>query len=361
MKRFDVAIIGGGISGLHTAFELSKKGVSFKLFEARSRLGGRIYSPSSQGGVSGFDVGPSWFWPGQAHIEQLVVELGLQHKVFEQFHQGDALYEPVGSEVLRGMGGISMQGSYRMQGGLKIIIDELYVRISELAGVDSLSVGSKVSHVELKGACAIDITLEDGEIFGVKKTVLAMPPRVALNEIKLTPNLPQARVNELNKVATWMAGHAKMVAIYDEAFWREEGLSGDVISQVGPLSEVHDASPANASVFSLFGFFSTPPQFRGTDQGEINEKIIEQLTRLFGHKASSPVEIIYKDWAKDALTATKRDQLIPNHHPSNEWSTKVEESFNGCLIWSGTESAKSHYNGYVEGAIIASHLTLSLL
>ena len=40
----DIVIIGGGISGLHTAYQLQKRGIDFILIEARDRLGGRILS-----------------------------------------------------------------------------------------------------------------------------------------------------------------------------------------------------------------------------------------------------------------------------------------------------------------------------
>ncbi len=38
-----------------------------------------------------------------------------------------------------------------------------------------------------------------------------------------------------------MAGHAKVVALYERPFWREQGLSGDAISHCGTLAEIHDA------------------------------------------------------------------------------------------------------------------------
>ena len=359
-EKYEVVIVGGGISGLHCAYELAKQGVSFLLLEARERLGGRIYSPSDSQNKAKFDIGPSWFWPGQAHIEGLVMELSLQDKVFEQYHQGDSIYEPIGSDIMTGVSGISMQGSYRVQGGLSAIIDALKNRIVELSSSESLMENSKVKSIKLSDEC-VHIGLENDAQISTEKIVLALPPRVAMQEIEFSPSLSEERINELNKVATWMAGHAKMVAIYAEPFWRDAGLSGDVISQKGPLSEIHDASPINSEVSSLFGFFSTPPQYREKDKAAVDKKIIDQLVRIFGEQAANPIEIIYKDWAKDILTATKHDQLIPNHHPSNYWSTKVELGFNDRLIWSGTESASGHYNGYIEGAIIASKHALSEL
>jgi len=48
----DVAIIGGGIAGLSTAYELSRRNVSFVLLEERPRAGGVIYSEQ----VDGFTI-----------------------------------------------------------------------------------------------------------------------------------------------------------------------------------------------------------------------------------------------------------------------------------------------------------------
>ncbi|MEM1154111.1 MAG: hypothetical protein AAGI44_08210 [Pseudomonadota bacterium] len=50
---------------------------------------------------------------------------------------------------------------------------------------------------------------------------------------------------ELGGVPTWMAGQAKVVAVYESPFWRDSGFSGDAMSRKGPLIEIHDASPAS--------------------------------------------------------------------------------------------------------------------
>lgn len=54
------------------------------------------------------------------------------------------------------------------------------------------------------------------------------------------------------------------------------------------------------------------------------------------------------------------DQNSPNHHPSSYWDSRVEETWQDRLIWSGAESCEGHYNGYIEGAIITSRATLKL-
>jgi oxygen-dependent protoporphyrinogen oxidase len=42
IERTDVAIVGGGISGLATAWDLAREGVPFRLLESSDRFGGRI-------------------------------------------------------------------------------------------------------------------------------------------------------------------------------------------------------------------------------------------------------------------------------------------------------------------------------
>ena len=49
-----VIIVGGGLSGLHTARTLHERGVDFLLVEARDRIGGRIFSVHE--GRDGYDA-----------------------------------------------------------------------------------------------------------------------------------------------------------------------------------------------------------------------------------------------------------------------------------------------------------------
>jgi monoamine oxidase len=189
--------------------------------------------------------------------------------------------------------------------------------------------------------------------------VLALPARVALETLSFQPELALDRQDDLNSVATWMAGHAKAIAIYERPFWREAGLSGDVISQLGPLSEIHDASAKDQKLYALFGFLSVPAKHRLGRESQIKQEIVGQLSRLFGSAAAKPLDLLYKDWAVDNLVATTLDQSLPNHHPLNNWKTTTD--WQASLIWSGSEAAQGPYNGYIEGALVASEQALAHL
>ena len=74
-----VAIIGGGISGLSTAYYLSKAGIPSTLIEARPRLGGVIQTERIQNCV--VEGGPDSFLAAKPWAMDLIRELGLESEV----------------------------------------------------------------------------------------------------------------------------------------------------------------------------------------------------------------------------------------------------------------------------------------
>ena len=73
--RIDVAIIGGGISGLAAAYELQQRGVSMRVLEASSRAGGVIRTDRFDGWV--IDGGPDALLVQKPAAVALCRELGL--------------------------------------------------------------------------------------------------------------------------------------------------------------------------------------------------------------------------------------------------------------------------------------------
>lgn len=71
----DVLVLGGGIAGMSTAYELQKQGRTFRLLEARARLGGVIYSEERDGFT--LDGGPDSLLIQKRDGIALCEELGL--------------------------------------------------------------------------------------------------------------------------------------------------------------------------------------------------------------------------------------------------------------------------------------------
>jgi oxygen-dependent protoporphyrinogen oxidase len=76
----DAIVIGGGIAGLATAYELQRRGVNFRLLEQSDRAGGVILSER----VNGFliDAGPDALLVQKPAAAELCRELGLGDRLF---------------------------------------------------------------------------------------------------------------------------------------------------------------------------------------------------------------------------------------------------------------------------------------
>ena len=336
-------IIGGGLSGLALAEQLEAQGHDYMLVEARARFGGRIKTERLDAGY--FDMGPAWFWPGQPRIAALINRLKLEK--FDQFSRGILSFEDEQQNVQRGRGFASMEGSWRLKGGLAHLTQTLADRLPDArkrlnAPVTGLTRGSSSGEITAR--------LADGTTLTAETVVLALPPRVAA-EMAFEPALPAGAIRAMQGIATWMAGQAKAIAVYDTPFWRDAGLSGDAMSRFGPMAEVHDASPAEGGPYALFGFIGVPPQGRGDEQA-LRAQVLAQFTRLFGAEAANPRELFIKDWAFDTRTSTQADQQPLYAHPTYGLPGAMVDLWGGQLRFAGTEVAPQ-FGGYIEGALEA--------
>lgn len=75
--KFDVVVLGGGISGLSAAKLLSEYGIKVVVLEARDRVGGRTFTVRNEH-VDYVDVGGAYVGPTQNRILRLSKELGLE-------------------------------------------------------------------------------------------------------------------------------------------------------------------------------------------------------------------------------------------------------------------------------------------
>jgi monoamine oxidase len=339
-------IIGGGLSGLALTEALIATGHDPILLEARDRLGGRILTTHHANAA--FDLGPAWFWHNQPRIAALIDRLGLH--AFAQYAKGDVLFEDAQGHVQRARGFGAMEGSWRLGGGLGALINALATRVP----AQNLKLNASVVGLTNMGV-GITITLANGESLRADQVFLAMPPRLAA-DILFAPALPDAALGAMRSVPTWMAGQAKALAVYDRAFWREDGLSGNASSRRGPMVEIHDASPATGGPYGLFGFIGVAPSGRKNEQA-LRQHITAQLVRLFGPKAAQPMEMFIKDWAIDHFTAVQADSEPVYTHPVYGMPRALADVWDGKLHFAGTEVAQD-FGGYLEGALEAAETVL---
>ncbi|WP_144552523.1 FAD-dependent oxidoreductase [Bacillus sp. X1(2014)] len=347
-----VIIVGAGLSGLRAASLLTQQGIKCRVLEARDRIGGRILSTSepNRSDLGRFDLGPTWFWPQyESHIVNLVKELNLE--TFEQYKKGDILIErfqikPPERCVLKEN---SDEKWVRLTGGVQSLIDTLAETIpSEIVELETRV--KKIKQNEA-GDLTVEAELSDGSRKNIPAdaVILALPPRLVAHHIEFSPSLPLNLMTDIENKPTWMAGQAKVVAVYDRPFWREIGLSGYVLSAVGPLEEIYDASP-NKGAGSLFGFFGMPPEARKKmGQDKFLKLVVDQLVKLFGSEAKNLKGLLYKDWSIDSETTVEED-LSPLKNYQSYGPPPVKGIWENKIIFAGTET-NSEYSGHLEGAI----------
>lgn len=74
-----VAVIGGGIAGVSTAYELARGGADFTLYEASHRLGGIVETVHRDGFV--VECGPDSWVTEKPWARELAIELGLEDEI----------------------------------------------------------------------------------------------------------------------------------------------------------------------------------------------------------------------------------------------------------------------------------------
>ncbi|WP_133012404.1 flavin monoamine oxidase family protein [Marinomonas flavescens] len=358
MTRKKIAIIGGGVSGLYAAYLLEQKGITdYVLLEARDDLGGRIMdysiesgSNQSTSGSAHFDLGPTWFWPDfQLQLNEVMTTFGVQS--FAQYEQGSMVVERSATAAPSIMQGyVNSPTSMRLHGGMGALVRAMASKLTS----KSIKLGSQVQSLRINGG-EIDVVYRDQKSehsLTVEHVFFALPPRLLMASIQFIPALPELLVKQWQSTATWMASHAKYIAVYDTPFWREKGLSGSARSALGPMVEIHDASIPEGQA-ALFGFLGVPAQHRkNISENEMKAYCRAQMARLFGTEAATPSSDILKDWSQDPLTATELDLSSPSDHGSTPDAIVKTGPWQQRVTGIGSEWSRQ-FPGYIAGAIEA--------
>ena len=315
--------------------------------EARTRFGGRILTVRGEDG-SDCDLGPSWIWPGQPLVASLLNHFDISH--YDQFIDGAVLIQQMDGRVEKIMEPSPMAGSRRIRGGIGCLTDMIVNEID----ASHRFLSHRVTGLSIdKDLVTVDVQGPSGKLKAhAKQVALAIPPRLAAG-LAFSPELPTETMQSLSETPTWMAGHAKFFAIYDQPFWREKGLSGAVFSQCGPLAEIHDASPDSGPGFSLFGFSRIDAKGRDSmGQYEFNNQAISQLAVLFGDEANRPKAVHFQDWSREQFTASTDDRNPQTRHPQYGLNLKLGDTWDGKLAFICSETS-FRYGGLIEGALEA--------
>jgi monoamine oxidase len=223
----------------------------------------------------------------------------------------------------------------RLAGGTQ----QLSIRMAEQLG-DRVRLSAPVRAIRADG---------DGVVVGevrARRAIVAVPPALA-GRIEYDPALPGARDQLTQRMP--MGSVIKCMAVYEDPFWRDDGLTGQAVSLPGPAQVVFDNTPPNGSP-GLIGFLEgrDARELASWLETERREAVLRGFQRLFGRRAAHPLLYVERDWSSETYSrGCYAGVLGPGAWTG--YGRALREPV-GRIHWAGTETA-TRWMGYMDGAI----------
>ena len=219
--------------------------------------------------------------------------------------------------------------------------------MAEQLGGDRVRLDCPVRRIE-HGGGGVTLHVRGGEVsLRARRAIVAIPPTLA-GRIDYDPILPALRDQLTQRMP--QGSVIKTMAIYDEPFWRAEGLSGQGTSDVGPARVVFDNSPPDGSPGVLLGFLEGrfARHWATRPVAERRQAILAGHARLFGSRAAQPQSFVERVWADEEWT---RGCSMAHFHLGilSRYGSLLREPL-GRVHWAGAETA-TVWSGYMDGAV----------
>ena len=225
------------------------------------------------------------------------------------------------------------------------------VRIAEAMAAklgDRVRLSRPVRRIDHGAAVRVHIDGDGApEVLDADRVVVTLPPTLA-GRLVYAPALPSWRDQLTQRLP---AGSViKLCCIYDEPFWRADGLTGQAASDVGPVKVTFDNSPPDGTPGVLMGFMEADDgrEWARRGPGERRAAAIECFARYFGPRARRPIEYLERDWMAEEYSRG----CYGAHFTPGVWTSygpALREPV-GPIHWAGAECAPV-WNGYMEGAV----------
>ena len=180
-----------------------------------------------------------------------------------------------------------------------------------------------------------------------QRVIVAIPPTLA-GRIQYDPPLPPLR-DQLTQHMP-QGSLMKFEAIYDTPFWRSQGLSGQAVSENGPVKVTFDTSPADGSLGILMGFIGGHEARYWENQPEADRRAaaLGNLAAYFGNQALSPRDVVEFNWSAEVWN---RGCPVAVLGPGTltDFGAVLRTPV-GRIYWAGTETS-TFWNGYMDGAV----------
>jgi monoamine oxidase len=231
----------------------------------------------------------------------------------------------------------------RVVGGTQLIAD----RIADGLG-DSVILSAPVRQISQLPDGTGTVVVKGGDhTISARRIVVAVPPHLA-GRIEYEPELPPWRDQLTQRMP--MGSVIKCMAVYDEPFWRSEGLTGQMTDVEGPAQLTFDNSPPSGSPGVLLAFVegAHARELSHRSPDERRKAVVACLARCFGPKAESPNEFLDLDWSAERFSGGCYGALL-GPGVLSAYGPGLKEPC-GPVHFAGTETA-AVWAGYMDGAV----------
>ena len=230
----------------------------------------------------------------------------------------------------------------------------LYKDAVEVAKIIANELGSRVvlnAPVSIidQDSSGLTVNCGDCKTISAKTAVVTIPPILRLNII-FNPPLPPRFVQLMQR--TPMPSKLKVLAVYPNAFWREEGYFAAGSGNLDVLEQTADACPPEGKPGIIASFVSGNRigSFSQLSHQEQEALVLKDLAAFWGPKASQPIELVIVRWTEDSWI-TGGYGLTRSTGAWTAFGSTWQDN-HGKVFWAGTEQA-TRWPGYFEGAIEA--------
>jgi monoamine oxidase len=229
----------------------------------------------------------------------------------------------------------------RVVGGMQPVAEELAALLPD----GTVRLGSVVRRV-VQDDDGVEVVASDGTIRAAR-VVLALPPTLTAR-IDVDPPLPARRDQLVQHMP--QGSVIKFHVLYDEPWWRAEGLSGTVLCPDEPIGVTFDCTPPAGTPGLITGFFEGPAAVAAglLTPEERCALVVGVLARTLGARARDILDYLDRDWSAEPFTRG----CYGAHLPPGAWTVygpALREPV-GRIHWAGTETAE-RWTGYIDGAI----------
>ncbi len=188
-----------------------------------------------------------------------------------------------------------------------------------------------------------------GLVAQARRVIVAVAPTLA-GRIMYDPPLPGVRDQLTQRMP--QASAMKAFFVYDEPFWRADGLNGQLISELGPARMSNDTGMPGDDRGVILCFLEGEQARTVGRWPEVERRaaLTDLLVRHFGSQAAKPSHYIDGEWAERPWTrgcynANLGPLVWTNFGPA--LSAPI-----GPIHWASTETA-TYWSAYMEGAVDA--------